>query len=180
MRANPVPLATAEMGCVDEPTPKTDLSKVDWTKFNKRTRKELAVKAAARRALLAAFAFVALLTVGFVVALIAVSVRGSDAKLRLFDGMSWCTTDPLDARLYVYVTIQNDGSDDGSINLRPWRRYSDGSSNASVVDEFKMTVPAHDSAKVYNRYDYNAEKHELIECGVYLGDVSSPTEIAVR
>jgi hypothetical protein len=100
--------------------------------------------------------------------------------VRLVARGSYCETDPLDARLYVYVTFRNVGGADGSVDARPWRRYNDGTVNESAIDEFTVDVPAHETKRVYGKYDYNALDHELIECGVYLGHNATPTPLDVR
>jgi hypothetical protein len=101
------------------------------------------------------------------------------ARLQLETHASYCRTDPFDARLYVYVTFRNTGTARGTVSVTPWRRYSDGSTNDSVMDMFQVTVPAHKFKTVYGMYDYNAQQHELLECGVYVGDNLRPIPIRV-
>lgn len=51
----------------------------------------------------------------------------------------------------------------------PVRRYNDGTTNSSVTDLMtEMRVPAHSTRSHFGRFDWNALKHELIECGVEL------------
>jgi hypothetical protein len=90
------------------------------------------------------------------------------SRITLVHSQSFCTEDPSTAYLYVYVTLTNTGSSRGSVDVRPWRRYSDGGVNDSVLDTFTVKVPAHSTRKVYGKYGYKATDHDLIQCGVYL------------
>jgi hypothetical protein len=101
------------------------------------------------------------------------------ARLQLEKNASYCRADPLDARLYVYVTFRNTGTARGTVSVTPWRRYSDGTTNDSVMDMFQVTVPAHKFKTIYGAYDYNAQQHDLLECGVYVGSNLRPTPIRV-
>ncbi len=67
----------------------------------------------------------------------------------------------------------------GEIDLRPWRRYSDGSVNESVVDTFTVKVPAYGTKKTFAKFGYNPQEHELLGCGVYSDDNVVPTKISV-
>jgi hypothetical protein len=104
---------------------------------------------------------------------------GSAARITVVKSKSFCRTDPSTAYLYVYVTLRNRGSEAGEIDLRPWRRYSDGSVNDSVVDVFTVKVGAYATKKTYARFGYNPQEHELLACGVYTGDNVVPTRISV-
>jgi hypothetical protein len=101
------------------------------------------------------------------------------ADLHLMASESRCYTIPTDARLVVSVSIRNTGSTKETMHVRPWRRYSDGSTNDSVMDEFDIPVPPHTWRNMYGMYDYNALDHDLLECGVYLNDAVSPTPLQV-
>ena len=79
----------------------------------------------------------------------------------------------------MYVTVENTGGNSGSILVRPWRRYSDGSVNDSIVDEFTVNVAAHRTKKIYGKYGYKATDHDLRQCGVYLAGSTSVTPLRV-
>ena len=97
--------------------------------------------------------------------------------LELVPSKSLCLQNPYDARLNVYVTVRNTGPTEGTMKIRPWRRYSDASVNDSFLDTFEVTVPAYSTKKAYGTYGYNAEAHTLLECGVYVDDAVEPTPI---
>lgn len=105
------------------------------------------------------------------------STRG--ARLSLIKSKSFCATYAYDARLYVLVTIRNSGNRVGKLQMRPWRRYSDGSVNESIVDVFTVSVPAGVTKGFKSIYNYNAEDHALRECGVYIGHSFNVTPLKV-
>jgi len=109
------------------------------------------------------------------------SAPEADPDLITLVDPSYCQADPFEARLLVHVTLRNDDTEDATIDLRPWRRYSDASVNDSFLDTMlDLAIPAGSSKSFYGEFDYNAEEHSLIECGVYMpGDVE-PTEVEVR
>lgn len=102
------------------------------------------------------------------------------AHLSLVRSKSFCATDAYNAYLYVYVTVTNTGGSSGSITVRPWRRYSDGGVNESVLDEFTVNVPAYGTKKIYGKYGYKASEHELRQCGVFMGHAVVPTPLPVE
>jgi hypothetical protein len=92
------------------------------------------------------------------------------SRISIIKRKSFCLTRASSAKLYVYVTLHNKGYSTGSIDLRPWRRYSDGSVNDSVLDTFTVKVRAGQTKKVYSVYNYNAQDHALLGCGLYVND----------
>lgn len=89
------------------------------------------------------------------------------AHVRLDTSSSWCFANPLDARIRVQVTLVNRGSDDAKVSVLPIRRYSDGTTNDSPLDEMlDLSVPPYETKRFFNDYDYNAERHDLLECSV--------------
>ena len=102
----------------------------------------------------------------------------NDAQLELVASKSFCLSNPADAHVNVYVTVRNNGSTEGTMKIRPWRRYSDASVNDSIMDAFEITVPAYSTKKTYGEYGYNAEEHSLLECGVFVDDAVEPTPIS--
>jgi hypothetical protein len=99
------------------------------------------------------------------------------SQLELVTSKSFCLSDPASAHVNVYVTVRNIGSTEGTMEIRPWRRYSDSSVNDSILDAFKVTVPANSTKKTYGEYGYNAEAHSLLECGVFVDDATEPTPL---
>lgn len=106
--------------------------------------------------------------------------EAEDSDFRVLQNGSYCRTDPADARLYVFVTVRNNGATGGDFNVRPWRRYSDGSENDSAMDTLTITVPAHSTKHGWAQFNYNALDHELLECGVYAGSSVDVTPLEVR
>jgi len=105
------------------------------------------------------------------------SSPATEVPLELVASKSFCLQDAADAKLNVYVTVHNSNATEGTIKIRPWRRYSDASVNDSIMDEFEVTVPAFTTKKAYGSYGYNAEAHTLLECGVFVDGATEPTPI---
>ena len=66
------------------------------------------------------------------------------------------------------MTIRNPNTTAQEVDARPWRRYSDSSTNDSILDTLTMTVPAGETKKFNAEFGYNAEDHSVIECGPLL------------
>jgi hypothetical protein len=101
------------------------------------------------------------------------------AKLHLDKRLSWCVVNPSDARIVFFLAIRNTGPTAGSIDVRPWRRYNDGSTNDSIMDTLTIRVPAHGMKRGHATFDYNALNHDLLECGVYMGNSINPVPLEV-
>jgi hypothetical protein len=115
-----------------------------------------------------------------VLLLVGCATTSSSKSISLVKHRSYCTTDPFDARLYVHFTLRNTGASKGSIDIRPWRRYSDGSVNDSPMDTMTVDVPGGETKSSYGAFNYNPQEHELLECGVYVGDSTTVTLLRVE
>ena len=104
------------------------------------------------------------------------------AHIGLDRGRSFCREFPLEARIVVYVTLANRGRASGTVDsLVPVRRYSDGSTNDSILDAMiDLKVPGGGSRRFYALYDYEALDHDLIECSVRFSSTGNTFRIAVR
>jgi hypothetical protein len=107
-------------------------------------------------------------------------VAGPKPRIRLVAEQSYCQANPFEARILVYVTLRNVGDAAGEVDAVPVRRYSDASVNDSVLDTMTMAVPAKQTKRFFAEFDYNAEEHDLIECGLRFGPGSAPSPINVR
>ena len=85
-------------------------------------------------------------------------------------GGSWCYTDPTNAHLIFMVTLQNTGAGAGTVQIEPWRRFNDGSTNDGTGDlTNNLTIPAHSTKRYQATVSYNPLTKAPIECRVYLG-----------
>ena len=99
----------------------------------------------------------------------AAEAPAGEAKIRLVERQSFCREYPGEARIYVYLTFRNTGDGAGKANALPVRRYSDGTTNDSVLDTMiDMKVPAGAKRRYHGAFDYDALAHDLIECAVKL------------
>jgi hypothetical protein len=109
------------------------------------------------------------------------STNAGQAHVAIIEGNSTCKELFSIATIRVFVGFRNDGDAAGSIDVTPWRRYSDGSVNDSVLDEFTVDVPAHGVKETYADYGFDSTKHDLVQCGVILnGDSAHVTPLRVE
>jgi hypothetical protein len=101
------------------------------------------------------------------------------ANITLVADKSFCLALP-NAKIGFYVTLRNNDQVDGEINAIPWRRYSDNEVNDSIIDTMTFPVPAGSVRKFRNEFGYNAEAHEVIECGLIMEGDTEPTMISVE
>jgi hypothetical protein len=106
------------------------------------------------------------------------SSKPDPAPVRLIASKSFCLANPYDAKVYFYMTVRNPNSEEQDVDARPWRRYSDNSTNDSFMDTLTMTVPAGTTKKFKAEFGYNAENHSLLECGLYFDGEATLTKIA--
>ena len=80
---------------------------------------------------------------------------------------SFCLADPYSAKIMVSVALRNDGASAEEIELVPVRRYSDNSTNDSVIDRMSATVEPGGAIQTFQAtFGYNAEEHSLLECSL--------------
>jgi hypothetical protein len=103
----------------------------------------------------------------------------SSTEVKLNARGSWCVPDPLNAKVYFFVTLRNPDLSSDDVDLRPWRRYSDNSTNDSIIDIQTASLSGKRIEKFRFDLGYNAEDHAVLECGVYMPDKLEPTKIRV-
>jgi hypothetical protein len=105
------------------------------------------------------------------------SAEPDPAPVRLIASKSFCLANPYDAKVHFYMTIRNPSSVEQDVDARPSRRYSDNSTNDSIMDTLTMTVPARTTKKFKAEFGYNAEDHSVLECGLYFDGEPTLTKI---
>jgi hypothetical protein len=103
----------------------------------------------------------------------------SDSHLELVKHRSFCVEIPASATLRFFFAVRNTGSAAGSVDARPWRRYSDGSVNESVLDTVTVKVRAGATKRFTAQFNYNALQHDVLGCGFYWGDSLNVSRIRV-
>lgn len=97
-----------------------------------------------------------------------------EPRIRLIANTSSCLESVAEARIFFILNFKNPGAA-GKVYVMPLRRYSDGTTNDSVVDLLEGNVPGHLSGKpgeirqLRATFDFNAEEHRLLECRVGIG-----------
>lgn len=106
----------------------------------------------------------------------------SNADVHLVDARSYCQAQPLNAQIVFSLTFRNTGSHAESFHdVIPYRRYSDGTENMSGVDAMSgLRVPAGSTRTYFAKFDYNAESHDLLECGLIKVDESKIIPLTMR
>jgi len=77
---------------------------------------------------------------------------------------SRCLAVASEARIYLFMSLRNFSDVAGSIDVVPIRRYSDGTTNDSVLDTMIAEVGPLERKTFRTPFDYNALEHELLEC----------------
>jgi len=92
---------------------------------------------------------------------------------------SFCRSFPFDAKLGFYFYVQNPGSSAVTLNLLPVRRYSDGSTNSSPMDE--LTIKAAPGRSGWHAlFDYNPQAHLVLSCALLDVDSNKTVQLRVR
>jgi hypothetical protein len=102
---------------------------------------------------------------------------GGGADIRVVPAGSSCLEDPYNAKIIFTVHLRNSGSEDGTAEVTPVRRYSDSSRNDSIMDMLSVDVPAYGDRTVWHSYDYNAEAHSLLECWAQIDGKNTPIAV---
>lgn len=91
----------------------------------------------------------------------------SSGGVTILADKSFCLPDPSSAKIYLSVALRNDGASAEEIELTPVRRYSDNSTNDSVIDTVTATVEPGGAIQTFHAdFGYNAEEHSLLECSL--------------
>lgn len=103
------------------------------------------------------------------------------SRIKLVRSSSVCREVASQAKIRVFASFRNTGDAAGSVDVTPWRRYSDNTVNQSSLDMFTAKVPPHRVKIFYADYGFDSTKHDLIQCGLILdGDFSRIRRIRVQ
>jgi hypothetical protein len=88
------------------------------------------------------------------------------ASIKLVPRKSICVAFPALAKISFILAFRNNGDAPGEPPaVIPVRRYSDGQTNASPVDELTFdTVKPGETRRFSAEFDYRATEHDLLEC----------------
>lgn len=107
------------------------------------------------------------------------SVTG-DANIVVVQSGSACEEEPSVAQIHVEIVLRNDGTTSGTVGVIPVRRYDDGTTNASFLDEIESTsIPPGQTRTVSGLYNYDAVSHDLIQCWARL-DGDEQDQVPIR
>ncbi len=88
----------------------------------------------------------------------------AEADIRIQARGSRCLAVASEARIYLFMALRNFSDVAGSIDVVPIRRYSDGTTNDSVLDTMTAELGPLERKTFRTPFDYNALEHDLLEC----------------
>lgn len=107
------------------------------------------------------------------------TAKSKEAKARfvVITRKSSCWEAPSVARAFAEIYVSNRGTASGSVDVYNWFRYSDSGLALAGPDTF--TVSAQRTNVFRITHDYNALKHDVIECHAMIGIDGPETPIKV-